>query len=162
MHRTTQWYPIKLKTQSALISPLWGNTGLTSCSQSADGDWHYCIKLLQHYFIFTHSVKCWAGANVSVAELKQSTKLLQGPSVWTRKFLWWSMKVLLPAQKGNGLTCFITWKKKKSFDFGGQFLVILGEKCTHQTVTKLTLTSTEPWLCLLGDHLTILNIVTYP
>lgn len=113
MHRTTQWYPIKLKTQSALISPLWGNTGLTSCSQSADGDWHHCIKLLQHYFIFTHSVKCWAGANVSVAELKQSTKLLQGPSVWTRKFLWWSMKVLLPAQKGNGLTCFITWKKKK-------------------------------------------------
>lgn len=114
MHRTTQWYPIKLKTQSALISPLWGNTGLTSCSQSADGDWHHCIKLLQHYFIFTHSVKCWAGANVSVAELKQSTKLLQGPSVWTRKFLWWSMKVLLPAQKGNGLTCFITWKKKKN------------------------------------------------
>lgn len=48
MHRTTQWYPIKLKTQSAVISPLWGNTGLTSCSQSADGDWHHCIKLLQH------------------------------------------------------------------------------------------------------------------
>lgn len=52
--------------------------------------------------------------------------------------------------------------KKIFFLILGQFLVILDEKCTHQTVTKLTLTSTEPRLCLLGYHLTILNIVTYP
>lgn len=106
------------------ITPLRGSTRLTLCSQSANGDWHHCVVLPQRYFIFTRSVKRWAGANVSVAELKQSTKLLQVPQSEPENFSGGEWKCHCLPKKEMALHVSL-FEKKKSFDFGVSFWLFL-------------------------------------